>query len=172
MTTSQINPKWNERYASEDFFYGTVDGCYFVCKMVKENFPRYDNVIPVDNSKILQINRLELLKSLKRISIFANKSTRYVSLNLGLGQLTVTAEDLDFSNAASEVLTCDYSDEDLLIGFNINSLIEILSALKSDEIKIKFSASNKACLIIPTTSSESNENVLILLMPVLLNVNR
>lgn len=139
-----------------------------ICRLIDERFPDYENVIPTQNPIKMTISRTDLLGSLKRISIYANKTTHQVRLKITGSELQVSAEDLDFSNEANERLSCDHEGEDIEIGFNAKFLIEMLSNLDTDQIRLNMSAPNKAGLIIPA-EKEKNEDILMLVMPVMLN---
>ena len=102
------------------------------CRLIDARYPDYTAVIPVDNPHLLTLSRTDFLNSLKRIAIYANKTTNQVILNINDGSLTVSAQDLDFSNEATEQLTCTYEGEPLTIGFNAKFLIEMLNVLESD----------------------------------------
>ncbi|TAF76429.1 MAG: DNA polymerase III subunit beta [Bacteroidetes bacterium] len=139
-----------------------------ICRLIDERYPEYENVIPLDNPNVLTINRLDLLNCLKRISIYANKTTHQVRLKMSGSELQVSAEDLDFSNEANERLVCEFLGEDMEIGFNAKFLLEMLSNLESETIAINMSVPSKAGLISPVESNK-NEDILMLVMPVMLN---
>ena len=139
-----------------------------ICRLIDERFPDYENVIPLDNEIIMTINRNEFLSSLRRIAIYANKTTHQVRLKITGNELQISAEDLDFSNEASERLSCEHEGDDIEVGFNARFLIEMLSHLESDEIDMKLSAPNRAGLIFPK-EKEKEEDLLMLVMPVMLN---
>jgi len=139
-----------------------------ICRLIDEKYPDYENVIPVDNNNIMSIDRNEFLSSLKRIAIYANKTTHQVRLKITGSELQISAEDLDFSNEANERLSCEHDGEDIEIGFNAKFLIEMLSNLESKEIELQLSASNKAGLIIPKDKNDA-EDILMLVMPVMLS---
>jgi len=139
-----------------------------ICRLIDERFPDYENVIPSSNPIKMTINRQEFLSSLKRISIYANKTTHQVRLKITGSELQVSAEDLDFSNEANERLSCEHEGEDIEIGFNARFLMEMLSNLDSDQIKINMSAANKAGVLHPV-EKDKNEDILMLVMPVMLN---
>jgi DNA polymerase III subunit beta len=122
----------------------------------------------VQNPNKLVIDRYDLLSSIKRISIYSNKTTHQVRLRIAGSELHVSAEDLDFSNEANERLTCQYEGEDMEIGFNARFLIEMLNNIDSDEITLELSTPNRAGLLMPS-SNDDNENILMLVMPVMLN---
>jgi len=139
-----------------------------VCRLIDARYPDYSAVIPVDNPHLLTLSRTDFLNSLKRIAIYANKTTNQVILNINDGSLTVSAQDLDFSNEATEQLTCTYEGEPLTIGFNAKFLIEMLNVLESDEIKMELSTPTRAGILLPT-EEEEGEEILMLVMPVMLS---
>jgi DNA polymerase-3 subunit beta len=148
--------------------YFLFNNIKMVCRLIDERFPDYENVIPLDNTNHMTIDRSDILGSLKRISIYSNKTTYQVRLKLTGSELQISAEDLDFSNEANERLSCEHDGEDIEIGFNAKFLVEMLSNLSSKEITLQFSAPNRAGLIVPAEKTE-NEDILMLVMPVMLN---
>ncbi|RVU23442.1 DNA polymerase III subunit beta [Sandaracinomonas limnophila] len=152
--------------ASNAFF--NFQSIQLICRIIDERFPEYENAIPKQNENIITINRLELLSSVKRISIYSNKTTHQIRLKVTGNKLSVSAEDLDYSNEANEALTCEYKGTDMEIGFNAKLISELLSNLGSKFVDIKLSEPNKAGLIIPS-DQDDNEDILLLVMPVMLN---
>lgn len=153
--------------AANAFF--SFDNTKMICRLIDERFPDYENVIPVSNPNKLTIDRVELLTSLKRISIYANKTTHQVRLKITGSELQISAEDLDFSNEANERLSCEYDGEDMEIGFNAKFIVEMLNNLDSEKVSLNLSAPNRAGLITPAGGKDKNEDVLMLVMPVMLN---
>jgi DNA polymerase III subunit beta len=147
------------------FKFGNIK---MICRLIDERFPDYDNVIPSVNNIKMTIERNDLLGALKRISIYANKTTHQVRLKITGSELQISAEDLDFSNEANERLSCEHEGEDIEIGFNAKFLIEMLTNLDSDKIKLTMSAPNKAGVILPA-EKDASEDILMLVMPVMLN---
>lgn len=139
-----------------------------ICRLIDERYPDYEAVIPKVNPNHLIVERQGFLNSLKRVAIFANKTTHQVGLRISGNELNISAEDIDFSNEAFERLGCQYEGEDMEIGFNARFLIEMLSNLDSNEVKMELSTPNRAGLIIPQ-EMDADENVLMLVMPVMLN---
>ncbi|MEQ9286781.1 MAG: DNA polymerase III subunit beta [Cyclobacteriaceae bacterium] len=160
---TNVNVEFN---VSNAFFkFGNI---FMVCRLIDERYPDYENVIPAGNENDMTIDRAELLGSLKRIAIYANKTTHQVRLKITGSELMVSSEDLDFSNEANERLSCDHDGEDIEIGFNGKFLIELLGNVHSKEVTMKFSEANKAGLIVPVAQDE-NEDLLMLVMPVMLS---
>jgi DNA polymerase-3 subunit beta len=139
-----------------------------ICRLIDERFPDYENVIPSGNNIKMTIGRNDLLGALKRISIYANKTTHQVRLKITGSELQISAEDLDFSNEANERLSCEHEGEDIEIGFNAKFLVEMLGNMDSDQIKLTMSAPNKAGVLLPAEKDKS-EDILMLVMPVMLN---
>jgi len=152
--------------ASNAFF--SFDNVKMVCRLIDERYPDYENVIPLDNSNHIVIDKSEVLSSLKRISIYANKTTNQVRFKISGGEILISAEDLDFSNEANERISCEHDGADIEIGFNAKFLIEILSNLNSTRVTFKLSEPNKAGLIIPD-EMDDHEDITMLVMPVMLN---
>lgn len=148
--------------------YFSFNNIKMICRLIDERFPDYENVIPLDNNNVMTIDRGEFLSSLKRIAIYANKTTHQVRLKISGSELQISAEDLDFSNEANERLSCEHDGEDIEIGFNAKFLIEMLNNLESGKVALQLSAPNKAGLIVPV-EKDDNEDILMLVMPVMLN---
>ena len=140
-----------------------------VCRLIDERFPDYENAIPTNNPNVLTINRSELANSLKRISIYSNRTTHQIRLKMTPpNALVISAEDLDYSNEAKENLMCEFNGDEMEIGFNAKFLVEMLNNLDANTLSLELSASNRAGLIIPL-EKDAQEDILMLVMPVMLN---
>ncbi len=146
----------------------TFGETHLVCRLIDARYPDYNAVIPVDNPNTLSIKRSDLQSSLKRIAIYANKTTNQVILDISPDSLTVSAQDLDFSNEAAEQLPCNYEGNPLTIGFNAKFLIEMLGVLESDDVKMELSSPSRAGILLPVEETEGEE-ILMLVMPVMLS---
>ncbi len=140
-----------------------------ICRLIDGKYPNYDAVIPSSNPNKLFIERIPFLNSIKRVAIFANQSTHQIRLKLTGQELILSAEDIDYSNEAKERLNCNYEGDDIEIGFNSKFLLEMLNNLDSDEIRVEMSAPNRAGIILPVNTDSSDEDILMLIMPVMLN---
>ncbi len=147
----------------------SFDNQVLACRLIDENYPNYSAVIPVDNPNTMSITRSDFLNSLKRIANYANKTTNQVKLDISDSSLTIEAEDLDFSNKATEQLPCFYDGEAMSIGFNAKFLIEMLNTIGGDNVRIELSSPNRAG-ILKTEEQVPSEDLLMLVMPVMLNV--
>jgi DNA polymerase-3 subunit beta len=146
----------------------TFNDIVLICRLIDGKYPNYEAVIPKENPNVLTIDRLQFLSSIKRVSIFANKTTHQIKLKLAGSELSLSAEDIDFSNEANERLTCNYSGEDMEIGFNSRFLMEMLNNLDTAEVRLEMSEPSRAGLLMPSEKNE-NEDILMLVMPVMLN---
>jgi DNA polymerase III subunit beta len=138
------------------------------CRLIDARFPDYKVVIPTDNPYKLTVNKNDFQSALRRVSIFSNKSTNQVALNITGSELQLTGQDVDFSFEGNERMKCQYDGEDLTIAFNAKFLIEMLNATNSNEVKMELSTPTKAGIIKPT-DKEENEELLMLVMPLMLN---
>jgi DNA polymerase-3 subunit beta len=151
---------------SNAFF--TFNDVSLICRLIDEKYPDYNAVIPKENPNQLQIAKSEFSVAVKRVSITSNKTTHQIRLKFAGSDLTISAEDIDFENEAQEKLTCQYTGEDLEIGFNSKYLAEMISAVDSEELKLEMSQPNRAGVLTPVTQDEG-EDMLMLVMPMMLN---
>jgi DNA polymerase-3 subunit beta len=165
LPTSDVAVSINFDKANAFFEYGDTK---MACRLIDARYPDYNAVIPVDNPNILQVNRADFQNSLKRIVIYANKTTNQVILNIADGSLTVSAQDLDFSNEATEQLSCSYDGTPLQIGFNAKFLVEMLGVLEGEEVRLEMSTATRAGILVPT-EQEGGEEIMMLVMPVMLS---
>ena len=147
----------------------SFENIIIICRLVDGKYPNYEAVIPKENPNKLTIETAELLSSIKRVSIYANKTTHQIRFKIAGSELQITSEDLDFANKAEERLSCQYKGEDMEIGFNSKFVIEMLNNIGAKEVSIEMSAPNRAGIILPLDGLEEGENTLMLVMPVMLN---
>ena len=140
-----------------------------ICRLVVGKYPKYRDVIPQNNSNILRINRVQLLNTVRRISICSNKASNHIKFDLKSGSLMVSAQDLGFSIAAHETMQCQYDGEDLTIGFKAPFIIEILSNMTCGELVIKFLDSKRAALIVPAEEEAESEKICGIIMPIMIS---
>lgn len=147
----------------------TFGNTTFICRLIDGKYPNYQAVIPTENPNVLTIDRIAFLNSIRRLSIFSNKTTHQIKLDLNGNNLQLSAEDIDFSNKAEERLSCDYAGENLIIGFNSKILSEMLSILNTEDVTLEMSEPNRAGIIKPMGGLEEGEEILMLVMPIMIN---
>ena len=140
-----------------------------ICRLIEGRYPNYEAVIPTTNPNKLIVDRQLLNAAIKRVAIFSSKATHQIRFKISGQELVLTAEDLDYSNEAKERLTCNYSGEDMEIGFSSKFFQEMLANLNQTEIQLEMSAPNRAGIITPVDNPNADEDILMLLMPVMLN---
>ena len=139
-----------------------------VCRLVVGKYPKYRDVIPQNNSNVLKMERVQLLNTVRRVSVCANKASNHIKLDLKPGSLEVSAQDLGFQIAAYEKMDCQYDGEELTIGFKSTFLIDMLNNMTCNELVIKFADSRRAALIVPAESEEESGKLCGILMPIMI----
>jgi len=147
----------------------TLSNFKLICRLVEGNYPSYNSVIPQNNPNKLIIDRVEFYNTVRRVSVFSNQASNLIRLKLTENQLVVSAQDIDFSISAVERLSCQYEGDDMEIGFKSTFLQEILSNLSATDVKVELSDPTRAGLLLPSESENEDENVLMLLMPMMIN---
>lgn len=147
----------------------TFENIHLACRLIDGKYPNYEAVIPSDNPNVLTVDSNMFLTAIKRVSLFANQSTHQIRLKIGGKELLLSAEDVDFSNEARERLSCHYEGDDLEIGFNSKFLQEMISNVDTPELRLEMSAPNRAGILLPVDDDNENEDLMMLVMPVMLN---
>lgn len=150
----------------------TIHSLTVISKLVEGRYPNYSSVIPENNANILKVERALLLQKLKNIFLYSNQSTHQVRLSITASELTLSAEDRELSSKAIVTMPCEYQGEDMNIGFSSKFLQEFLQNLDTDQVVFKLSHATGPGLLFPVydDSDEITEDVLMLVMPVMLNV--
>jgi DNA polymerase-3 subunit beta len=138
-------------------------------RLIEENYPNYESVIPLDNEKKLKVNRNVLLASVRRVSLYSSSTTHQIRFSVKKNELRIAAEDVDFGGEAKEKIPCTYDVDEMEIGYNAGYLVDILSHIDSEDVVFSFSSPVRASIITPDTKKD-NEDVLMLVMPMRLNV--
>ena len=139
-----------------------------VCRQIEGRFPNYNAVIPQSNQSIVTVDRQTIINACKRVAVFANNGTAQLRLTLTENSIKISAQDIDFSTSAEETITCDYNGTPMAIGFKAPFLIDLLGSITSADVLLKLADPARAGLLLPA-ENEENEDVLMLLMPMLLN---
>ncbi len=160
----EIKIEYNNSNATFSF-----ENYHLICRLIDGKYPNYEAVIPKENPNKLMIDRTQFSSSVRRVAIFANKTTHQIKIKVAGKELNISAEDIDYSNKADERLTCEYQGDDMQIGFNSRFLMEMLNSLQSDMIMIEMSLPNRAGILTPIDGLEAGETITMLVMPVMLN---
>lgn len=136
-----------------------------ICRLVEGTFPAYHSVIPTENPNKMIIDRVDFLNSLRRVQMFANQATNLMKMELKNNQVTVFAQDLDFSIQSYDTLKSQYDGMEMNIGFKVNFLSELVSNLSSTNIMVEMSDPSRAILVLPVETDIEGEDILMLIMP-------
>jgi len=147
----------------------TLSNYKLICRLVEGNYPSYNSVIPTNNPNKMVIDRLNFLNTVRRVSVFSNQASNLVKLNINDNQLVVSAQDIDFSISAVERLNCEYEGDEIEIGFKSTFLQEILTNISTGDVMVEMSDPTRAGLLLPAETDEEDENMLMLLMPMMIN---
>lgn len=160
---NEVVVKFDERSAEISFADGVL-----TCRLIEGRYPNYNSVIPQDNPNKLTVDRKGLVGALRRVLPFASDSSQLIRFHVENGSLEVSAEDIDFSTSAKESVACDYDGQPMSIGFKGSSMVEILNNLESERVIVELADPSRAGVVVPEEQPE-NEEVLMLIMPMLLN---
>ena len=146
----------------------TLESYQLSCRLIEGRYPNYNSVIPKNNPNKVTIDRQQLIGALRRVSIFSSQASSLIKLHIDADKMVINAQDIDFSTSAEETLACQYAGNPMEIGFKSTFLIDILNNISSDEVLIELADPSRAGVITPI-EQEEDEELLMLLMPMMLN---
>lgn len=158
-------------YSSETNYIRFSFGNIVLYSSLKEgNYPNYRAVIPNNSDKTFVVSRDAFLLAIRRVSNYANQSTYQIRVSLSDESASISAEDIDYASNAKETIVGTYAGEPMEIGFNSRFLREILENIDVTEVQLEMSQPNRAAILYPVEQKEDDpENLLMLIMPVMLN---
>lgn len=136
-----------------------------VCRLIEGSYPDYEAVMPLNNDKIVEINRDSLLLTTRRVSLFSNEASKLVKYYFHDNIVEITAQDIDFSISAYEQIPCRYEGEPMTIGFKSTFMLDILQSYDCDDVVISMLKKKTPALIYPTFIEDENEEIITMLMP-------
>ena len=146
----------------------TLENYRMVCRLIEGRYPNYNSVIPQNNPHKATIDRAAFISALRRVSVFSSQASSLIKLSLSENQMKISAQDIDFSTSAEETIICQYEGNAMSIGFKSSFLIDILNNLSAQNVVIELADPSRAGVIVPE-EQEENEDILMLLMPMMLN---
>lgn len=146
----------------------TMENYRMVCRLIEGRYPNYNSVIPQNNPHKAIIDRMQMVSALRRVSVFSSQASSLIKLRLSENQILISAQDIDFSTSAEETLTCQYTGTPMSIGFKSTFLIDILNNISAQEVILELADPSRAGVIVPA-EQEEGEDLLMLLMPMMLN---
>lgn len=160
---TEVKVTFGEKNATFEFGATKV-----TCRQIEGRYPNYNAVIPQNNTNLVTVERQDIVNACKRVAVFANSGSSLIKLALSENQIKISAQDIDFSTSAEETIPCSYQGMPMAIGFKAPFLIEILSSIETEQVNIKLADPARAGLVLPV-EEDGSENLLMLLMPMLLN---
>jgi DNA polymerase-3 subunit beta len=148
--------------------YITMSHFVVVCRLIEGRYPNYSGVIPLNNPYKVTVDRLNFVNALKRVTVFADPGTSLIRLSFSHNSIFISAQDINFSTSAEETIACLYEGSNMNIGFKGIYLIEILNNILAEEVELQLADPSRAGLILPS-ENEEGEDLLMLLMPMMLN---
>ena len=146
----------------------TLSQYTMVCRQIEARYPNYNAVIPKDNPNKLIVDRLALLAGLRRVAVCTNQGSSLIKFAVSESDVYISGQDIDFSNSGEEHIACQYQGEPMEIGFKANFVIEVLSNMNASDITIELADRTRPGVFVPL-EKEENQDVLMLLMPMMLN---
>ena len=146
----------------------TLENYRMVCRLIEGRYPNYNSVIPQNNPHKAIIDRASFISALRRVSVFSSQASSLIKLSLSENMMKISAQDIDFSTSAEESLICQYDGNAMSIGFKSSFLIDILNNIASQNVIIELADPSRAGVVVPE-EQEENEDLLMLLMPMMLN---
>ena len=146
----------------------TLENYRMVCRLIEGRYPNYNSVIPQNNPHKVTVDRQQLIGALRRVSIFSSQASSLIKLRIQENEIVVSAQDIDFSTSAEETQVCQYAGAPMSIGFKSTFLIDILNNISAEEVVIELADPSRAGVVVPV-EQEENEDLLMLLMPMMLN---
>jgi DNA polymerase-3 subunit beta len=129
------------------------DGIQLSVKLADEAFPPYSKVIPQSQNREVVIARAPLVDALRRIALVASDKSGGVRLHIEAGTMRLTSENPDVGEGSEEV-DVDYAGDPLVIGFNARYVLDVLSALTSDEVVFRLSGELDPGVIQPVSDMD------------------
>ena len=139
-----------------------------ITRLINDQYPNYESVIPRENDKTMKVAKDDMIATVKRVSIFSSSTTKQIRLELKANEVEICAEDVDMSSEAKESVPCEYGADEMVIGFNARYLSDVLGNVTGSDVVFEFSTPNRAGIVRPAEQNE-NEDMLMLVMPVMLN---
>lgn len=140
-----------------------------VCRLIEGTYPNYNAVIPTNNPNKVLVDRVELLNSIKRVSVCSNQANQLIKLDLTAGNINLSAQDIDYAASAEDNISCNYDGTPIEIGFRSSFLLDLLGNIHSPEVSIELADPSRPGLFFPSETETEGESILMLLMPMMIN---
>jgi len=144
------------------------EGTFIYSKLIEGEYPKYENVIPLDNDKKLIVNKEEIISAAKRVSIFSNSFTHQVKFMIQGNKMDISSEDVEFGGEGNEQIDVQFDGDSLEVAYNGVYILDLLRHLDTDEVIFKLKDSVSAAIVEPSVQLEG-EQLTMLIMPIRIN---
>lgn len=145
-----------------------LDETFVYSKIIEGQYPKYENVIPIDNDKKMIVNKEELSAAVKRVAIFSNSFTHQIKFMIENNVLKISSEDIEYGGEGNEEITIKYEADTIEIGYNGLYILDLVRNIDTDEVMFTLKDSVSAAIVSPTIQKE-DEDFMMLIMPIRLN---
>lgn len=141
---------------------------FIYSKIIEGQYPKYENVIPMDNDKKLIVNRDELSAAARRVEIFSNNFTHQIKFTIGNNKMKISSEDIEYGGEGTEEINVKFEEQNLEVAYNGIYILDILKHMDTEEVVFTLKDSVSAAIVTPSTQRE-HEDLMMLIMPIRLN---
>ncbi len=141
---------------------------FIYSKLVDGQYPKYENVIPIDNDKKLVVSKSDLMSAAKRVSIFSNSFTHQVKFMIEGNKMEISSEDVEFGGEGNEQIDVNFDGGSLEVAYNGVYILDLLKHIDTEEVVFKLKDSVSAAIIQPAVQAQ-NEELTMLIMPIRIN---
>ena len=142
-----------------------MDGTFIYSKIIEGQYPKYENVIPVDNDKKMIVNKEQLEAAVRRVAIFSNSFTHQIKFVVENDVLKISSEDIEYGGEGNEELSVKFEADVIEIGYNGLYILDIIKNIDTDEVAFLLKDSVSAAIVTPI-SQKANEDLMMLIMPI------
>ncbi|MCC8088378.1 MAG: DNA polymerase III subunit beta [Rikenellaceae bacterium] len=147
----------------------TLNKYILICRLIEGTYPNYNAVIPANNPNKVYVDRAEFFNSIRRVAVCSNPATNLIKLDINSEGIKLSAQDIDYSVSAEESMLCEYEGNPIVIGFKSTFLTEILGNIETEQVVIELADSTRAGVFKPVSEEEGGYDILMLLMPMIIN---
>ncbi len=150
----------------ENHLYFEIQNRHLTSRMLAGQFPNYDLVLPKNNDKSISLNVDRITQSIKRAALMADERSHGVKVDLATGKLSITSQSADVGEA-KEVISLDYTGDNLSIGFNAQYVLDFLGVVGTDEVLFEFKDEQSPALLRPSGDGQSDYKYVVMPMRLL-----
>lgn len=133
---------------NQKFVFFSFDNYKFSSPLIEGKFPNYDRVIPESQENELELNRVELLDAIKRVSILVERNLKRIYFEVSPDKLSITSSEKEIGSAAEEI-PCKYNGEPTAFALNYSYIEEPCKVMNCENVVLKFTDVERAMTFCP-----------------------